>query len=314
MILWQLKTGVFQSEVCRPEEGLINAVLRGLDHFTREIWTAFANSSLCCALAGGKISPLSSWSQRELCGFLRSDLPEIASNSALRALDRDLESGGDLAGAHCSLKELNAGECAIDFQVNLASSTWRTLAAALPDLVPTGVFLDLRGLPADHQLRLTTGEQLEELIPLARTSLSQVSAMSWNQIDARGSLWLELEPPKRAQSAKSAICLALGLPGAGGAARRWREIARVAERLQALELAHRIIPVTRLREQWHELDLVVAAFEALGTLGRRQLEGFCAAGGTVLSVGQPMQLELEIPFDRWLADKVHSQNPPTSSD
>lgn len=299
LILWQLNTGIFQNGFCAPDEGTLNSVLRGLEHFTRQIWPPFANNTLCCALQGGRVPPVAQWSWLELSDFMRSCPEDAEMQLALRSLEKSAGHKRDLASALQSLDALNLSECATDYQFDLMYCTWRALASVLPESAPAGILLDLLDLTPAHQLYLTTGERAEDLLPIARTQVSQITSLDWNRLGPQGSLWFETEPQELATSDGGAISLALGLPCKKSDQLRWQALAKASQILEKLRLAYRIVPVSSLREHWQELDFVIATFETEGSLGRRQLEGFCAAGGTVLNVQEPMRLELELPFWSW---------------
>lgn len=330
LIFWQLNTGIFQEDFSSPDEGTLNSALRGLEHFTRAIWPQFAGKSLCCALMGGKVPPLAKWSWRELRGFVSSFPAEKELQLALRELEISASWEKDLPSTLRLLEALNLSALAVDYQFDLLCSTWRALASVLPESAPAGIALDLTDLTDDHQLRLTTSERMEYLLPIARTHISQLTSLGWNRflgqgalwpeteisqitsfkwsrLLGQGTLWLEADPQKQMHLEGAAISLALGLPGIKSAQSRWQALAKASQMLEKSGFVYRIVPVLSLREQWQELDFVITTFEPEGSLGRRQLEGFCAAGGMVLNVEEPMDLECELPFGAWLDAMVEGQ-------
>ncbi len=52
-----------------------------------------------------------------------------------------------------------------------------------------------------------------------------------------------------------------------------------------IEKEYRVIPEMRLNELWHGLDELIVIDKAVSPMGRRQLQGFIAAGGKVRSRG-----------------------------
>ncbi len=60
---------------------------------------------------------------------------------------------------------------------------------------------------------------------------------------------------------------------------------------------YRIIPETYLTTEWHGLDYLIVDPDSLSSQGFRKLQGFCAAGGTIVSLGKIMGLPYEILFD-----------------
>jgi hypothetical protein len=66
--------------------------------------------------------------------------------------------------------------------------------------------------------------------------------------------------------------------------------------LLARKIPFRVIPETYLISEWDGLDYLVVVPEGLGSQGIRKLHGFCAADGTVVSLGDPIGVAQEIPW------------------
>lgn len=69
-------------------------------------------------------------------------------------------------------------------------------------------------------------------------------------------------------------------------------------RLKNADFRFRIIPESILTEEWTEVDALVVLEPALSLQGKRKLQGFCAAGGEVWVVGQPLGLPKEVSWER----------------
>jgi hypothetical protein len=74
------------------------------------------------------------------------------------------------------------------------------------------------------------------------------------------------------------------------------QIDQVLDQLDHRNIPFRIISETYLTEQWNGIDVLVVLSNSLNAIGRRKLQGFCAAGGTVSVIGNPIGLSLEITF------------------
>lgn len=70
--------------------------------------------------------------------------------------------------------------------------------------------------------------------------------------------------------------------------------------LEKRQLSFRIISESELTSQWEGLDYLVVAAESVSVQGLRKLRGFCAAGGSVLTLDKPLGLPLELQFHDWL--------------
>lgn len=68
------------------------------------------------------------------------------------------------------------------------------------------------------------------------------------------------------------------------------------DRLIQQNVPFRIIPEYSLINQWDGLDHLVVVSASITPQGRRKLQGFCAAGGTILNLGEPLGLPYEIPY------------------
>lgn len=62
----------------------------------------------------------------------------------------------------------------------------------------------------------------------------------------------------------------------------------------------RVIPEDHLTAQWEGLDHLVVLSQAVSAAGRRKLQGFCAAGGKILVIGQALGLPEEEEFAKYL--------------
>ncbi len=59
---------------------------------------------------------------------------------------------------------------------------------------------------------------------------------------------------------------------------------------------YRMIPEAHLTAEWEGLDYLIVDPDTLTPLTRRKLMGFCAAGGTVVSLGNEVGMPSEVPF------------------
>lgn len=69
---------------------------------------------------------------------------------------------------------------------------------------------------------------------------------------------------------------------------------------QKIPSPYRVIHESHLTEEWEGVDHLIVLREALSELGFRKLQGFNAAGGTVVTEGEFLGLPLEIGFKEFL--------------
>ncbi|MBM3184354.1 MAG: hypothetical protein FJZ64_03510 [Chlamydiae bacterium] len=63
---------------------------------------------------------------------------------------------------------------------------------------------------------------------------------------------------------------------------------------ETLKIPYRIIEETFLTESWEGVDQIYVLSEAVTSIGKRKLMGFCAAGGTVIVEGESLGLPKEV--------------------
>lgn len=74
--------------------------------------------------------------------------------------------------------------------------------------------------------------------------------------------------------------------------------------LEENNIEHRPIPLEKISLYWQGLDTIIAFSSQATVQSRRQLAGFCAAGGTVVAVGGPIGLANEISFESFRSQYV----------
>ncbi len=90
------------------------------------------------------------------------------------------------------------------------------------------------------------------------------------------------------------------------------EINQMFLRLQKEKIIVRVIPEESLNENWEELEAIIVHTKNLSSLGRRGLLGFAAAGGIPIYFGEPLGLEGETTFERFLKEiGAEGFEPPT---
>lgn len=68
----------------------------------------------------------------------------------------------------------------------------------------------------------------------------------------------------------------------------------VLENLLNKNIPFRIIPESLLINEWDGLDYLIVESSCLSSQGKRKLQGFCAAGGTLVNLGHSLNMPYEI--------------------
>lgn len=78
----------------------------------------------------------------------------------------------------------------------------------------------------------------------------------------------------------------------------------VLKHLLKKQIPFRIIPEAFLIHEWDGLDYLIVEPAALSPQGKRKLQGFCAAGGTVVTLGDPLGVPHEITHNQFVLQYV----------
>lgn len=181
------------------------------------------------------------------------------------------------------------GDCAI----------LRTLSSALSLECLTGLLIDVSELSSSQQLQKLDKELFCHLHLFLKTHLAHLASLTWNSFSRAGSIWSipPLEEHKNCPTPPISLALLqiqdLDDPPS------WQLLGELAQDLEQRHCPYRVIPMASLHEQWHQLDEIVVVAPRLTLRQKRQLEGFCAAGGTVVRAGAPVGLAHEIEFSKW---------------
>jgi hypothetical protein len=83
-------------------------------------------------------------------------------------------------------------------------------------------------------------------------------------------------------------------------------LSKVDQVLSALAekgVSYRLISESFLTEEWDGIDDLLVLHHC-GSLGKRKLQGFCAAGGRVVRFNEPIGVAEEQPFEEWIISNV----------
>lgn len=80
----------------------------------------------------------------------------------------------------------------------------------------------------------------------------------------------------------------------------FEKTANIISQLHDRGISFRLIPEAFLTVQWDGLDFLIVEPSGITSAGKRMLQGFCAAGGTVVALGTRLGLRQELLFSEWL--------------
>jgi hypothetical protein len=171
------------------------------------------------------------------------------------------------------------------------------LASRLPDSLPIYLFLDM-GHFANHplfQMQLLQPARFESVNLALKETFLPFQAWGWeSHTTLLGYSGHEILPLSLQKEASIGICIPSLLMVRPS---QFQGIEQAIKDLMERSIPFRIIAEEHLITDWDGLDYLIYAPTGLSGQGKRKLQGFCAAGGTVVSTLSPMGFEYEIPYD-----------------
>lgn len=291
-IFWDLDLGLFD-HLDQPldNQSQFLSLRLSLDHFRDTLWQEFRENTLGVCIYRGRVD---FGSGAGYTGYWHRALENetFQANWSMwkqrfsgvgKNVDRGSNVDRDLYRLFCS---------------NTASEYLNLLTNRLPDTLPCMIALDVPlpfDLEEDFDPLLIAYLLNKERFPHFTLAVNNNSGLGgdviWKEMD--GSDFQFLEPEL---TSKIGVCLpSINVYGSDGS----RLLDELLKRLQDQQKAFKIIPESLLTTQWDGLDYLVVQSTGLSPEGRRKLCGFCAAGGTIVSVGPVLNLPGEIALERW---------------
>jgi len=298
-LFWEIDLGLFAG-LPQPlsDQGQFFALGLALEHFRDHIWKDYKEQSIGLCLYRGSIDFSHVVSSRQDQEKGLQDWIE----SCFQTIDLfRLETGIDVATFHemkfdhlyasspvdASLLTLHSADVAAEYLVMLANR--------LPDEIPLFILLDAETVHNPYLLgQLSSKERFGQIQPLIKGSRLPLEEYAWEQSNvALGYLARKAIPSLPLRETKIGVCLpALTVVRPI----HYYPLQMAMDDLIKVDIHFRVIPESSLISSWDGLDYLIVDPALLGPQGKRKLQGFCAAGGTVLSLGEAMGLPQELPF------------------
>lgn len=165
----------------------------------------------------------------------------------------------------------------------------RQLTQGWPDAIQPFLLLDATRIRSPlERLLLTHRDLFAGFACVVRGETGLDRWLGWESGSAYGSLSRRPIEPVKELDTKIGLCLPSRNLGDAS--------------FQALESVLKRAPVRVLTEEyltvdWDGLDVIVLSVEGLGSAGLRKLQGFCAAGGSVVPLGGTLNLPQEVDLE-----------------
>lgn len=278
-ILWKLNLGLFD-KLIHPfsHRSQFLSLCLSLDHFKKDVWPYFSKNSLGILIYSGSadyrnVFPWDDEQRGNLLEWLKSafQTSDEFEHETGKIFDKIEEAtpetlNKDRRGAR--LLSFFCRDACVDY-LNL-------LAANIPDEIPIYVELDTSSINDQaFRVQLTSQEKYERL---------HFMPEKHEQGEVRTAICL---PPCR--------CLQIEIA---------EQLNKALNYLIAHKIPYKIIPEATLITDWDGLDQLICCPGGVDSIGRRKLQGFCAAGGQIITMGTSIGLPHEASFDEWTKSKL----------
>lgn len=296
LILWDLKLGLFHElSFSLTNETQYRSICISVEHFLDSLWNDFHADTLGLVLYKGGIDltglPWDDELDKNLQGWLKDCFNDVKTFnqetgsfiSSFQEVDHTL-----LSSSHEISQQLLMLFCR-----DIAMEYLQILINLFPQGLEAFALFDCQAVDDPLQLaELLNRECYQRIHRVIKNGCLPVEGLTWGKPgSSHGYISQQLLGTAKEKEIKVAICL----PPAGlyrptaysglGEALRW---------MNEEKIPYRIIPETALTAEWEGLDFLFVVPGGVTNAGLRMLKGFCAAGGTVVTV---TEVHLGLPFE-----------------
>lgn len=295
-LMWNMQLGLFD-ELAQPltNQTQFLALTLSLEYFRDSLWKEFKDQTIGITLIRGNVDfslgfPWNSHQEQNLKEWLK-EIQEIP------GFERHDISSLDLF----QLQHHQEGQHLIRlFCRDVAIEYLALLATRLPDSLPAYLYLDATSLAGSYisEIQLLNPERFDRLYLALKGHRLPFEALGWEVPSAYG------------YSGDSSIELPLLSPVSIGVcipsmtfyhSAHYQELEFGLNALHKRSIPFKLISESQLTSKWDGLDYLLYTPSGLTTQGKRMLQGFCAAGGMAVSVGNLVGLSNEISLMDWFA-------------
>lgn len=300
-IFWEIDLGLFK-KLSKPlsNETQYKALCLSLEHFRNSLWKEFHEQTIGLCLYRGPcdFTHEFKWDQEQienLQGWLQDqyvDCSEFVKEIGI-SIENFQEATPVLLKHHVEGRKLLQLFCR-----NAATSYLELLLGSLPDALQPFLLLETDKISDLEYLHLLNKESYERFQVCVNNPKIHHEQLGWDH-DQSTSGFIS----KKSRMINEVPPIAVGVC--------WPNVEEIKSSvfepfldavnfLQSNKILFRMIPISNLTADWDGLDYVFVSSSSLDHYGKRKLQGFCAAGGTVVFLkDQPLGVNLEISFDEF---------------
>ncbi|MEI8300056.1 MAG: hypothetical protein WCG10_00390 [Chlamydiota bacterium] len=294
LIFWNLHFDFLEALHFYHFEGLFNASAHGLKVFSEKVLSVFGNCTVGCSVFQGScdFASLFSWKKAHYQGFIEWLVDTYKTPAIL--FETTVEKSFLF---HAKFEELSLEILEVTpfgqhiknvYSATILAGYLHRLAAVLPEDVLTFVCLDARGVAHEAYLyQLLSKERFAHLNLAIKGSKIPIGVLTWDQgfkssIKTKASVGICFP--------NDPYCIASTL----------NKLKKCFLDLSKRSIAYRIIPEFLMTESWDGLDEVIFIKDSLSAQGKRILQGFSIAGGSLVYLDQPIGLDPECSYQKFL--------------
>lgn len=200
-------------------------------------------------------------------------------------------------------REETIGACLYQGDHSLTEGEIRALellAGSLPDEVEAFIMLDASALSGPVEIAQTLSKERFPHFTLAVKGVEQpVPEFGWESNGSRGMIGKNIM-----ESSVIEPVIGICVPEEGASS----SLDEMALWLKSAGIPFRMIPEALLTSEWQGLDFVFVDSDRVNPLFRRRLMGFCAAGGTIVTMGELLGMPIEMSCEEWKSSGTASRS------
>lgn len=287
-LMWNMQMGLF-NDLTQPltNQTQFLSLTLALEHFRDSLWKEFKTQTIGLTLFRGpaEFSKGFRWDDNQKQNlqqwFQEIDFPHLATLNYSQLMQ----------GEEKQLINLYCRNVTIEYLL--------LLTAPIPDSLPVYLFLDCFSLPRSFadEMQILNPERFDHLQLALKGHQLPFNVMGWENPTLQGYSGNSLQDLPPMQTTTVGICLPLmhfyqRQP--------YQDLEIGIRALQKKSISFKLIPECHLTSQWDGLDYLLYSPNGLSSQGKRKLQGFCAAGGTAISMGDLLGLTQELKLTDWI--------------
>ncbi len=288
-LMWNMQMGLF-ADLAHPltSQSQFLSLTLALEHFRDSLWKEFKTQTLGISLFKGSadFSKGFHWDDHQEQN-LRNWLQEIHAPHLAALNFSQLSRHGEGQ----QLIRLYCRDVAVEYL--------SLLATRLPDALSVYLYLDATSFSYSllNEIQLLNPERFDRLHLALKGQQLPWNVWGWNAPTAQGYSGESLVEIPSLSTPSIGVCIpSMQFYHAS----HYQGLEEAIRALQKKSIPFRLIAEYQLTSQWDGLDDLLYCPAGLSIQGKRKLQGFCAAGGTVVSTGDCLGLPYEINLKEWV--------------